>query len=174
MGWNIGDLMDVLKLRNQSIMYFQQVAYSGSEMHLIPDAELAALYQISDAFVLISGEGFGLPTFEAMATKLPCILLDYAASSELGAEGRAELVPSAGSLTWTGSHLTQRPLPEPKDIVQSLLRIFRDRERRNNIAKAGYDFATKYTWDRVANDWDAMFRRHEYPFIGEMKMEVIA
>ena len=174
MGWNIGHLLDVLKLRNNSIMYYDQVAYSDSELHLISDEELAQVYQIADAFILLSGEGFGLPTFEAMATKLPCVLLDYAASSELGAEGRAELVPVGNSFTWTGAHLTQRPIPDIQAVVGSMQKVYSNREYRESIAKKGYEFATQYTWERVVNEWAMYFTSYEIPFLKPKHLEVVA
>lgn len=173
MGWNIDDLLQVLDLKNQSIMYFDQVAHSGNEMFLLPDERLAELYQIADAFVLLSGEGFGLPTFEAMATRLPCILLDHSASAELGAAGRAELVPVGGSLTWTGSHLTQRPVPDPDAGIKSFNKVFSDKPYRDSIAKAGYDFAVQFTWDRVLDEWGELFLSHEVPFLKPRKFEVV-
>lgn len=175
MGWRIDDLMDVLKLRNtNSIMYFEEVAHSYSELVLIPDKKLAELYQLADAFILIAGEGFGLPTFEAMASRLPCILLDSAASSELGADGRAELVPSAGAITWTGGQLTQRPLPSVDAVVASMEKVWRNRQYRQSIAEKGYEFATKHTWQAVTDQWAAMFLEHEVPFLKPKMMEVVA
>lgn len=173
MGWNIDDLLTVIGLKNHSIMYFDQIAHSGSEMFLLPEEQLAELYQIADAFILLSGEGFGLPTFEAMATGLPCVLLDHSASGELGAGSRAELVPVGGSLTWTGSHLTQRPVPDFDRAVSSMLKVFSDRVHRESIAKAGYDFAIQYPWARVVDEWHNLFIEHEVPFIKPKKLEVI-
>lgn len=174
MGWRIGDILDILSLRNNSIMYYDQVAYSRSEFHLMPDKELAELYQIADAFILLSGEGFGLPTFEAMATGLPCILLDYAASSELGADGRAEMVPVHGSMTWTGSHLTQRPIPDIERVKQSMAKVYRDADYRQSIARKGHEFATKFTWEAVGKQWSALFNRQEVPFMAPVEMEVVS
>lgn len=173
MGWKISDLLDILKLRNNSIMYYDQVAYSDSALHLISDQELAEIYQIADAFILLSGEGFGLPTFEAMATKLPCILLDYAASSELGADGRSHLVPVGNSFTWTGSHLTQRPIPDIDTVVESMSKIYRDKAYRDGIAQKGYDFATQYTWQRIVDEWAAYFTKKEIPFVSPLELEVV-
>ncbi len=173
MGWQIDNLMKVLDLKNQSILFYEQIAHGPSELSLLSDADLAKLYQIADAFVLISGEGFGLPIFEAMATKLPCVLLDYAAASELGADKRAELV-SGDAATWTGLHLTQRPLPSIDAICDSLKRVYMDPAYRREIAQRGYDFAVKFTWQSVVNDWHNYFIRQEIPFIKEKELEVIA
>ena len=173
MGWAIDDLLDVLKLRNRSILYYEQVAHAPSELQLIPDAELARLYQLADAFVLLAGEGFGLPVFEAMATKVPCLLMDCAATGELGAEGRAALVPVTGGLTWTGRHLTQRPIPKVDDIVAAMLKIYRDQVYRESIAQAGYDFARQYPWSRVVGEWAALLRQIEVPFAQPFSLEVV-
>lgn len=174
MGWKILDLLEVLQLRNHSIMYYNSVANGSHEMQLLPEAELAKLYQIADAFVLVAGEGFGLPTFEAMATKLPCVLLDHSASAELGKGGRSELVPVTGAFTWTGAHLTQRPIPDPDRIVDALSKVYKDREYREMIAENGFKFATQYTWDKVLDDWNTLFLEHEVPFIKPKTLEVIA
>lgn len=173
MGWRIGDLMDVLKLRNNSIMYYDQVAYSDGPLHLLSDEELSQVYQIADAFILLSGEGFGLPTFEAMATKLPCILLDYAASKELGADGRAEMVSVGNTFTWTGAQLTQRPIPDIDTVIASMTKVYRDKTYRDSIAKKGYDFATQYTWKKVVDDWATYFTKKEIPFLSPLELEVI-
>lgn len=173
MGWRIDDILDELKLRNESIMYYNQVAYSQSELHLTTEEQVAKLYQIADAFVLLSGEGFGLPTFEAMATKLPCILLNHSASGELGADGRAHLINQIYTQTWTGSHLTERPVPEIDATVDAFIKIYRDKQYRDSIAQKGFDFSTHYTWDKVTEDWNTLFLHEEIPFLKPMQLEVI-
>lgn len=173
MGWDIDAILDEQHLRNQSIMYYEQVAHAPSEMHLIADQDLARIYQIADAFVLLSGEGFGLPTLEAMATRLPCILLNHSASAELGADGRAHLINEIHSQTWTGGHLTERPTPDLEATVEAFMRIFRDKAYRQDIARKGYEFATQYPWTRVVDDWNNLFLQHEVPFMKPMKMEVV-
>lgn len=173
-GWNIDDLLTVLNLRNNSIMYYNQVAHSQSEMMMVPDNEVATLYQIADVFVLLSGEGFGLPIFEAMASNLPCILLNHSACGELGANGRAHLIDVQDSVTWTGSHLTQRPIPRVNDVVDAMLKIYKDSAYRTKMAIAGREFATQYTWDNVLTEWNDVFMSFEVPFIKPMQMEVVS
>lgn len=173
-GWDIDDLMTVNEMRNDSIMYYHQMAYGASSHDLIKETDLAKLYQMADAFLLISGEGFGLPIFEAMATGLPCILLDHSAPAEIGADGRAELVPVEGSITWTGGHLTQRPVPKVDDIVTSMTKVYSDHRYARKIAEKGRMFAFKYTWEAVTNEWASLFLEREVPFIKPLKLEVVA
>lgn len=173
MGWKIDDILDEQKMRNQSIMYYDQVAHGTHEMQLIPEAELAKLYQIADAFVLLSGEGFGLPTIEAMATKLPCILINHSASGELGADGRAHLIDNVYTQTWTGGHLTERPTPDTDATIAVFAKIFSDRKYRESIAEKGYEFAKQYTWDRVVDEWHNYFLKNEVPFMAPLKLSVV-
>lgn len=173
MGWNIDDILLEQNLKNQSIMYYEQVAHGQSELHLLPDAEVAKLYQIADAFVLLSGEGFGLPTFEAMATRLPCILINHSASGELGADGRAHLIENIFTQTWTGGHLTERPTPDMDATVEAFLKIFKEKSYRDEIATKGYEFATRYTWERVVSEWNALFQGYEFPFSKPISLEVV-
>ncbi len=174
MGWKIDNLLDILQLRNNSIMYYNQVAHAEHEMLLIPEEETAALYQIADAFILIAGEGFGLPTFEAMATKLPCVLLDYAASTELGAEGRAEMIPCKDFATWTGMQLTQRPMPDPAAVARAMMKVYSDRDWRRFIAENGYKFCLDYSWEKVVADFNALMMEIEVPFLRPKALEVVA
>ena len=172
-GWDIDDLMTVHQMRNQSIMYYHSMAYGPSSHDLVQERDLAKLYGMADAFLLISGEGFGLPILEAMATGLPCILLDHSAPAELGADGRAELVPWSDHVTWTGGHLTKRPVPRVEDIVEAMKRIYMNRRHATKIADKGREFASRYTWDAALNEWNALFLEHEIPFLKPLKLEVV-
>lgn len=172
-GWDIDDLMTVNKMRNQSVMYYHEMAYSASSHELISEQDLARLYGMSDAFMLISGEGFGLPILEAMAVGLPCILLDHSAPAEIGADGRAELVPHAGHVTWTGSHLTERPVPKVEAIMASMKRVKEDHRYARQLSEKGRAFAQKHTWDAALEEWSALFLEHEIPFLKPLKLEVV-
>ena len=172
-GWKIDSLLDIIKLRNDSVIYYEQVAHGEHEMLLLPESEVTVLYQIADAFVLISGEGFGLPTLEAMATGIPCVLLDYAASSELGADGRAEMIPCRDFAPWTGLHLTQRPMPNPTDVAKSMMRVYEDKGWRDYIAANGQKFALENTWERTVSEFNSVFMEMEVPFLKPKVLEII-
>lgn len=173
-GWNIDDLITVNRMRNSSIMYYTEMAFGPSSHDLVSEQNLARLYGMADAFMLISGEGFGLPILEAMATGLPCILLNHSAPAELGADGRAELVPWSDTVTWTGSHLTQRPVPSVQSIVDSMKKVFSDRHGTRRMADKGREFAQKCTWDAAINEWDALFLEREIPFLKPLKLEAVS
>lgn len=172
-GWDLDDMILTMGLKNNSIMYYDNVAHSENEKSGISEADLARLYQMADAFILLSNEGFGLPTLEAMATRLPCILLDHSASSEIGSGGRSFLIPKSGSLTWVGRYLTEKPVPDIRLAVDAMKTVMFDKKHREEIASAGYEFATRTTWDSVTEDWNGLFNAIEVPFLRSIKMEEV-
>ena len=172
-GWNIDDLINIYGFKERSVMYYDQMAHPQHDKFGIPETELAALYQMADAFILLSNEGFGLPTLEAMATRLPCILLNHSASGELGIDGRALLVKPEGNLTWIGRYLTEKPIPGEDASVDAMVKVFSNKKLRDETASKGYEFAIKNTWDSVLDEWNALFLSYEMPFLKSMKMEVV-
>lgn len=88
LGWNLpaiiqqhyGDVQDTIRFSER-----------GAD-----DGDLGALYAMADAFALTSnGEGFGVPTLEAMACGLPVVLADNTTSPELVGEGEGAVVHDA-------------------------------------------------------------------------------
>ena len=61
-----------------------------------------------------------------------------------------------------------------EDVVAAMDKVFSDAVYRNKIAAAGMEFATKYTWDTVLNEWDSIFMQYEVPFAKPMRMEAVA
>lgn len=172
-GWNLRDMIDEFDMKDRTIMYYNEVAFGQSEAMDIPDKELAKLYQIADAFLLVSGEGFGLPIIEAMACRVPCVILDCAAGAELGSNGRAALIPP-GNCSVTGMYFTQRFIPRTEDISDAMLKIYRDKSYRDETAQKGYEFAVNHKWEKVISEWNHLIFRQEIPFIQPIEMEVCA
>ena len=62
-----------------------RVVFSGmSALKGFPRSQMNNVYNIMDCFFLsTSGEGFGIPTIEAMACEVPIVITDYTTSEEL-------------------------------------------------------------------------------------------
>lgn len=83
-GVNLPELIAALGIRNEQLRKTDLLGYRNG---LIGQEELAKVYTASDVLLASSmGEGFGLPTIEAMACGTPAIVTDFAASPELVAE----------------------------------------------------------------------------------------
>ena len=77
-------IITALGIPKERIITVPPVLYRGS---LIDDAELAKLYRSMDVLLATSkGEGFGVPTIEAMGCGVPAIVSDFSASPELVGE----------------------------------------------------------------------------------------
>jgi len=100
----------------------------------LPEADLAALYNMADLFVFPSlYEGFGLPPLEAMACGLPVV-----ASS---APALAEVLNGAAILV------------NPSDVdalAEASARALADKRLRSRLRRQGLERASQFSWQRTA------------------------
>ncbi|MDQ6906673.1 MAG: glycosyltransferase family 4 protein, partial [Chloroflexota bacterium] len=108
----------------------------------VPDADLPALYQGAEVFVLPSRyEGFGLPVLEAMASGVAVVTTTATALPEVA--GEAAL------------------LVEPDDVAglaDALRRVLDDSVLRAGMVARGRERAAQFTWHRTAEATLAAFR----------------
>lgn len=170
MGWNLGDVIKTCQIEN-SIMYLTDFANSGTNLDVIATDQVNILYNISDVVLLLSGEGFGLPLFEAMACSKPIIALNHSACGEL-VKDRGELVDVLTYLT--GAHTTERPLFDKKSLYDKLDLLYNNSELRVKYGKLGNDFVQNYTWEKMSLKWDKLIKETIDAFIDTCKLEVIS
>ena len=154
MGWNLFEIFDIYDMK-KSLVYFLAVANAESNIDLMPEKDLVSVYNICDVFVLISGEGFGLPTLEAMACGKPCIVLDHSANTEL-VQGRGELVKVGNYMT--GKYSTERPYPDLVDLSNKMDILYRDDNLRKEYGQKALEFAKTLTWENAVNMWDDLLQ----------------
>jgi glycosyltransferase involved in cell wall biosynthesis len=179
MGWNLDEVFDIVGIR-KSMGCFDAIAHSPSQLHLMPDHDLNKLYNVADIFLLMSGEGFGLPTIEAMACGKPVILLDHSANTELG-RGRGELV-KVGHYN-TGKYCTERPFPDRDDLAKAMDIMYQSEERRQMCGAAAHEFITRgdpnlyggnpLTWDAAVDEWDRLIYDVQHPLSKPIKMREV-
>ncbi len=108
----------------------------------VSDTQLATLYSNALCLVMPSlYEGFGLPIVEALQAGLPVITSDTASMPEVA--GPAGLLVD--------------PL-NPSSIAAGLQRIFHDTVLRNQLADATGTQASRFCWDRAAEETLAVLR----------------
>lgn len=99
----------------------------------VSDDELERAYRTAQLFVFLSDyEGFGLTPLEAIAHRLPPVLLDTPLSREAFA-GVARLVPS-----------------DPTAIGDALVELLTDAGRRRALVAAGIPWLARHSWSRSA------------------------
>lgn len=109
----------------------------------VSDEELAALYRGATALVFPSlYEGFGLPIIEAMACGTPVITSDTTATAEVAGESNAILVDPMNVAA----------------ISEAIDKIADSFELRDQLAQAGPDRASMFSWERTGTKVDDTLR----------------
>ncbi len=109
----------------------------------VSDADLVALYRGADCLLYCSrGEGFGLPTLEAMACGTPVVC------------------SSTTSLGEVAGDAAERADPERvEEIEAALARVLGSAARREELRRRGLARAGSFSWERCAADTVAAYRR---------------
>jgi len=119
------------------------------------------VYNLMDVFFLsTSGEGFGIPTIEAMSCGIPCVVTDYTTTKELLIDdGKCgEAVPIVSELT--GSWTVERGIMDINKGVEALEKLYNDEKLRKEYGLRGREkVLKKYDWNVVIKDWDKLLRR---------------
>jgi len=148
-------MVNDLKLHNK-------VRFSGMQVwHGFPLSEMPRLYNLMDVFLLsTSGEGFGIPTIEAMSCGVPVVVTDYTTTEEIiedhnsgyaiklaGTETEKLNIPT-GELT--GSFNVERGMCDIQDAVNKLNKLYDNAKLREKFGKNGRKGALQtYDWDAV-------------------------
>lgn len=99
------------------------------------DAELASLYRGALAFVFPSRyEGFGLPILEAFSTGCPTLLADTAVFHEVAGDAARYFSPD-----------------DAEELAALLTDVAGNAELRADLARAGRQRASTYSWTRTAS-----------------------
>lgn len=106
------------------------------------DADLPALFTGATALIFPSlFEGFGLPPLEAMACGTPVIASAVPAMSEVLA-GAATFVPACN----------------PAAIATEAIQLLRHASRRADASRHATEFASRFSWDRAAQETVDVYR----------------
>lgn len=100
----------------------------------VPDADLVALYNLSELFVFPSlHEGFGLPALEAMACGLAVIAADRSSLPEVVGRDDALFDPTSADA-----------------IAEKMAQVISDDGFRASLRQHGLEQAARFTWDQCA------------------------
>jgi glycosyltransferase involved in cell wall biosynthesis len=107
----------------------------------VPRADLPALYAHATAFVFPSlYEGFGLPVVEAMAWGAPVITSSASSLPEVAGDAAILVDPY-----------------DVEGLARSMERVLADPGLRDDLIAAGHARARRFTWDRCAEEVEAVF-----------------
>jgi glycosyltransferase involved in cell wall biosynthesis len=151
-GWDIPSLL-------------KQIGLDPARVKYRADAGTAGLAGLRERFLLSSvnsvvshREGFGLPLLEGMACKVPAMALDWCSGSEIcGAEKGVLIrrIPYMEYGTWGGA---RDAFPDMDDWVKKLNVLYRQPDKRAEIANRGFEWAIQQTWDVAADQFENTLR----------------
>lgn len=143
--------------------------------------EMNEVYNAMDVFFLsTSGEGWGVPTIEAMSAEIPVLITDYTTTQEIvknhncgfgvnlvGTEEINWLEDSIVNKDWlamngtiTGSWVVERGIMDIKDAQAKLTILYYDKEMREEMGKNGRKAVlAEYDWNKVVEQWDELLTR---------------
>jgi glycosyltransferase involved in cell wall biosynthesis len=125
---------------------FREIRRRGLESEVVctgyvPSDMLAALYSLSDLFVLPSlWEGFGFPALEAMACGTPVLVSDVSSLTEV--------VGDAG---------LRAPPDDPARMALAMREALGNQRLRDDLGRKGVERARAFTWDRACAETEAVY-----------------
>lgn len=153
-GWN------VIVLARRHEIDDRLVLTTGEPGHpALPEEALNLVYNACDVGINTStGESWGLVSFEHAATGAAQVIPRHSALASLW-EGAAEMVDPVLRLTSPGS-LAHAHVVSPDGVAAALERLYADPARRETLARAAFERATRpeYRWEAIAGQWRALFR----------------
>lgn len=109
----------------------------------IPGEQLTDLYRKAWVFCLPSSyEGFGVPYIEAMASGTPVVATPNVGACEVTDDGRFGVV-----------------CPD-EELANQIIRMLTDTVMRDRMRRAGLLRARDFAWDRVCDDYEALYSTH--------------
>lgn len=165
-GWDIEAMVDDLGLGERFVATTRRATPTAG----VPADRMAALYSMCDVRLsATSGEGWGLPTMEAMACGLPNVAPDFAALGEW-ARDAALLVEAPVKLRHCGGINTVGRCATPEGLAAALETVYRDAELRAILAARGLALVgqARYRWETIAGQFDAVLRKA----VGALPLEI--
>ena len=154
-GWNLPNLIHMQGLHRN--VTFSDM--SSNPLMGLSREDLALLYSMCDVHVLATGgEGFGIPTVEAMACGLPVILPDNSTGPELiGDNERGLLVKQSTHITGP-MYGVNLGIVDIDDLADKMLTLAIDCDLRQRLGDAAREWAKENCdWDDLTTQFETLF-----------------
>jgi glycosyltransferase involved in cell wall biosynthesis len=145
-GWSLYNLRDLTGLRDAVLMQNANI-FTAEEMNIFYNAADVLAYPTR-------GEGFGLPSLEAMATKTAVIATRFGPQFELHSEGRGYFIDVDDYEPGNVSAFTYFAKPSWRSLAQQLAYVYTHPDEAREVAERAYKWALLHTWDKKAQQLD--------------------
>lgn len=143
-GWHLPNLQKLTGVQRAILMVKANI-YTAEEMNLFYNAADVLAYPTR-------GEGFGLPSLEAMVVKTPVAATAFGPQLELHNRGRGYLVDYLDVIPGNGAAWSYYVLPDHKSLYAKLKFIHDNPEHVAETVDRAYEFAKGFTWDNQAKE----------------------
>ena len=156
-GWNLPAMIHELKLE-------RNVTFSDADsnpIHGVSRQDMSRIYQFSDCHVsATSGEGFGIPSAEAMACGIPVILPDNSTAPELIGQDSSRGILVKNDTFITGpTHGIKLSIVSVESLAEAMMDMVVNVKERNKMGKRAREFAVKsFDWEIITDQFEELFR----------------
>lgn len=155
LGWDIGHLAEIFGVTDKLVLTGRRFTARAG----VPMSALRTIYSMCDVRLSTSlGEGWGLPTMEAMACGLPCIVPGFAGLGEWAAEA-AYVIPcdDLDDLdVYAGDYNTVGYRVKPSRVEEALEYLYHRPSERNSLREDGLRLVANpaYQWQAIIDQFD--------------------
>lgn len=150
-GWLLDNLRTLVGVTD-SVIFKHANIFTPEEMNIFYNAADVLAYPTR-------GEGFGLPSIEAMATKTPVIATRFGPQYELHADGRGYFIDVQGYEVGNRSAVTWYAKPSAMHLSQQLQYVYENPVEAAAVAEEAYAWALKNTWADKAKELDRILQQ---------------
>ena len=155
-------LINLLGIKPTQLRKPDLMAYRNG---LIPDTQLAATYSASDVLLAVSmGEGFGVPTIEAMGCGTPAIVTNFSAQPELVGDTGWKV---ACQLKYNENHHAFLATPFVGAIREALEEAYAERGTDKAATRSAAAIAKAKEYDA-----DYVYATHWRPLLAELEEDL--
>lgn len=150
-GWVLKNLQVLTELENAIIM---------GNANVFTEEEMNVFYNAADVLAYPTrGEGFGLPSLEAMAVKTPVIATNFGPQSELHARGRGYMIEILDVIPGDIAAWSYFVLPDYRSLYRQLKHVYSNPEDVANTVETAYEWAKDFTWTNQARQLDEILQK---------------
>jgi glycosyltransferase involved in cell wall biosynthesis len=149
-GWALYNLRDLTGVTN-SVLFQNANVFTPTEMNYF--------YNAADVLAFPTrGEGFGLPSLEAMATKTPVIATRFGPQYEIHSDGRGYFIDVEDLIVGQRFAYTYFAQPSWKSLAERLDHVYHNRDLAKTVADTAYEWVKDQTWDSKALQVDRIIK----------------
>jgi len=126
---------------------------------------LNLIYNSADLYITTTlGEGWGLTTAEAFASKCLTIIPNHSSLNELGADNRSIFCNCNSTRISHEDFYRIRPVVDTNDLASKILYIYQAKKNNktkelNMIIDNAYNWIKDLTWENVCQEWASKIKR---------------